>query len=62
MFTTFNEEVKSLKATQENLASELLNNKELLEKANQELEAQKRHSIRPEAQSRRSNIKFVNAP
>lgn len=62
LIETTSNEVKSLKATQENLAAESLNNKELLEKANQDLEAQKRCNIKLEAQSRRSNIKFFNVP
>ena len=59
---TTSKEEKSLKPTQENHATELLNIKELFERANQDLEAQKRRSIKLEAQSRRSNIKFFNVP
>ena len=59
---TTSKDVKSLKATQENHATELLNIKELFERANQDLEAQKRPNIKLEAQFMRSNIKFFNVP
>ena len=62
LFETTSDEVKSLKASQQKLATDLLNNKELLDKANQDLEVQKRRNIKLEAQSRRSNIKFFNVP
>ena len=62
LIETTSKEVKSLKATQENHATDLLNIKELFERANQDLEAQKRRNIKLEAQSRRRNIKLFNVP
>ena len=56
------DEMKNLKATQENFATDLHNIKDQLTKANLDLETQKRRNIRLEAQSRRSNIKIFNVP
>ena len=55
-------EMKTLKAMQENMATDLHNIKDQLTKANLDLDSQKRRNIRLEAQSRRSNIKFFNVP
>ncbi|XP_078355540.1 uncharacterized protein LOC144640211 [Oculina patagonica] len=55
-------EVKTLKTTQDTFANDLLNIQDQLNKANLDLEEQKRRNIKLEAQSRRSNIKFFNVP
>ena len=62
MLKKTDDEMKNLKATQENFATDLHNIKDQLTKANLDLETQKRGNIRLEAQSRRSIIKFFNVP
>lgn len=55
-------EVKTLKTTLDTFATDLPNIQDQLNKANLDLEEQKRRNIKLEAQSRRNNIKFFNVP